>query len=283
MKIRVSSDSTCDLSPELVQQYDIQIIPLYIIKGGQPYKDTLEICPQDIFDWFDAGNGVCSTSAVNEADYIDAFQSLRRDCDALIHFTISSEMSACYTNACLAAEEIPGVYVIDSRNLSTGIGHLVLDAARMAREGVMTAEEIVRVIEDETAKVESSFIIDKLEYLAKGGRCSSLAAFGANLLNLKPCIEVIDGKMSVGKKYRGSFEKVIVQYVRDRLKSRDDIDPRRIFITYARGVSREIADKVEAELRSIVPFDTVYHTYAGCTISNHCGPVCLGILFFRSR
>ena len=117
MKIRVSSDSTCDLSPELVQQYDIQIIPLYIIKGGQPYKDTLEICPQDIFDWFDAGNGVCSTSAVNEADYIDAFQSLRRDCDALIHFTISSEMSACYTNACLAAED-PSFRVVHTKDLT---------------------------------------------------------------------------------------------------------------------------------------------------------------------
>ena len=283
MNIIVSSDSTCDLSPELISQFDIRIIPLYIIKGGQAYKDMIEISPEDIFEWVDGGKGVCSTSAVNTADYIDFFSSLRRDFDAVIHFTISSEMSVCYANACLAAEEVGNVFVVDSRNLSTGIGNLVLDAAAMVREGELSAEEIYNAILAETGLAETSFIIDKLDYLAKGGRCSSLAAFGANLLNLKPCIEVVDGKMSVGKKYRGGFDKVILQYVRDRLKGREDIDPRRIFITYTKGVSRETADKVEAEVRSLIPFTTLYHTYAGCTVSNHCGTVCLGILFFRKQ
>ena len=283
MNIIVSSDSTCDLSPELISQFDIRIIPLYIIKGGQAYKDMIEISPEDIFEWVDGGKGVCSTSAVNTADYIDFFSSLRRDSDAVIHFTISSEMSVCYANACLAAEEVGNVFVVDSRNLSTGIGNLVLDAAAMVREGELSAEEIYNAILAETGLAETSFIIDKLDYLAKGGRCSSLAAFGANLLNLKPCIEVVDGKMSVGKKYRGGFDKVILQYVRDRLKGREDIDPRRIFITYTKGVSRETADKVEAEVRSLIPFTTLYHTYAGCTVSNHCGTVCLGILFFRKQ
>ncbi len=281
MSIIVSSDSTCDLSPELIRQFDIRIIPLYIVKGDKAYKDTLEIRPEDIFEWVDGGKGVCSTSAVNTADYIDFFSSLRRECDSVIHFTISSEMSVCYANACLAAEEVGGVYVVDSRNLSTGIGNLVLDAAAMVQEGRLDAKEIYDIIVGETALVESSFIIDKLDYLAKGGRCSSVAAFGANLLNLKPCIEVVDGKMSVGKKYRGNFEKVLLQYVKDRLKGREDIDPRRIFITYAKGVSRQTADRVEEAVRALVPFTSVYHTYAGCTISNHCGPVCLGILFFR--
>ena len=281
MNIIVSSDSTCDLSPDLIRQFDIRIIPLYIVMGERAYKDTVEITPEDIFAWVDGGKGVCSTSAVNTADYIDFFSSLRRNCDAVIHFTISSEMSACYANACLAADELDSIYVVDSRNLSTGIGNLVLDAAAMAKEGKFSAEEIYNTILAETGKAETSFIIDKLDYLAKGGRCSSLAAFGANLLNLKPCIEVSDGKMSVGKKYRGSFDKVIIQYVKDRLKGREDVDPRRIFITYAKGVSRETADRVEEAVRSLIPFTTVYHTYAGCTISNHCGPVCLGILFFR--
>ncbi|MBR4742566.1 MAG: DegV family protein [Oscillospiraceae bacterium] len=281
MHIIVSSDSTCDLSPELIEQFGIRIIPLYIVKGEQAYKDTIEISPEDIFEWVSSGKGVCSTSAVNTADYIDFFSSLRKDCDAVIHFTISSEMSACYANACLAAEEVDNIYVVDSRNLSTGIGNLVLDAAAMAKEGTLSAEDIYNAVQAETGLAETSFIIDKLDYLAKGGRCSSLAAFGANLLNLKLCIEVVDGKMSVGKKYRGNFDKVILQYVKDRLKDRDDIDPRRIFITYAKGVPRETGDRVEEAVRSLVPFTTVYHTYAGCTISNHCGPVCLGILFFR--
>ena len=281
MNIIVSSDSTCDLSPDLIRQFDIRIIPLYIVMGERAYKDTVEITPEDIFAWVDGGKGVCSTSAVNTADYIDFFSSLRRNCDAVIHFTISSEMSACYANACLAADELDSIYVVDSRNLSTGIGNLVLDAAAMAKEGKFSAEEIYNTILAETGKAETSFIIDKLDYLANGGRCSSLAAFCANLLNLKPCIEVSDGKMSVGKKYRGSFDKVIIQYVKDRLKGREDVDPRRIFITYAKGVSRETADRVEEAVRSLIPFTTVYHTYAGCTISNHCGPVCLGILFFR--
>ena len=283
MNVIVSSDSTCDLSPELINQFGIRIIPLYIVKGDKAYKDTIEISPEDIFEWVDGGNGVCSTSAVNTADYIDFFSSLRSECDAVIHFTISSDMSVCYANACLAAEEVDNVYVVDSRNLSTGIGNLVLDAAAMAMEGTHSAEDIYNTIVAETGLPETSFIIDKLDYLAKGGRCSSLAAFGANLLNLKPCIEVVDGKMSVGKKYRGNFDKVILQYVKDRLKDRDDIDPRRIFITYAKGVSRETANRVEEAVRSLVPFTTIYHTYAGCTISNHCGPVCLGILFFRKQ
>ena len=281
MNIKITADSTCDLSPELIERFGITISPLYIIKGGRPYKDTVEITPQDIFDWVDSGRGICSTSAVNTADYQELFGRLRPLCDGIVHFTISSDMSACYANACLAAEEYDNIYIVDSRNLSTGIGHLVLDAAIMAQGGSMTAEEIFNAVTSETDKVESSFIIDKLDYLHKGGRCSTLAALGANLLKLKPCIEVKDGLMGVGKKYRGNFDKVILQYVRDRLQGRDDIDPRRIFITYAQGVSRDIADRVEAELRGIMSFEEIYHTYAGCTVSNHCGPVCLGILFFR--
>ena len=172
MNVIVSSDSTCDLSPELINQFGIRIIPLYIVKGDKAYKDTIEISPEDIFEWVDGGNGVCSTSAVNTADYIDFFSSLRSECDAVIHFTISSDMSVCYANACLAAEEVENVYVVDSRNLSTGIGNLVLDAAAMAMEGTHSAEDIYNTIVAETGLPETSFIIDKLDYLAKGGRCS---------------------------------------------------------------------------------------------------------------
>jgi len=281
MNIRIISDSTCDLSPELIEQYGITITPLYIIKGDRAYRDTVEIGTQDVFDWFDQGKGMCSTSAVNVADYLDIFSRIRPTCDGIVHFTISSDMSACCANAHLAAQDFDNIYVVDSRNLSTGIGHLVLNAAIMAQSGTMTAEEIYKAVTAQTGLVESSFIIDKLDYLHKGGRCSTVAALGANLLKLKPCIEVIDGKMSVGKKYRGNFEKVLLQYVRDRLQNREDLDPRRIFITYATGVSRETADKVEQEIRALAPFDEILHTNAGCTVSCHCGPACLGILFLR--
>ena len=281
MNIKITADSTCDLSQDLIDKYGITIVPLYISKGDESLKDTIEITPNDIFEYVDSGKGVCSTSAVNVTDYMDVFENALKDHDAVIHFVISSEMSCCYANACLAAQEFENVYVIDSRNLSTGIGHLVLDAAIMAGEGTKTAAEIADIINAEVPKVESSFVIDTLKYLHKGGRCSSVAALGANILKLKPCIEVVDGKMEVGKKYRGQFANVILQYVRDRLSGRDDVDTRRIFITYAIGTPEEVADAVENEIRSIIDFDEIIRTHAGCTVSNHCGPVCLGILFFR--
>ena len=281
MKIKITADSTCDLSPELVEKYNIKIVPLYIVKGEQSLKDSVEITPEDIFEYVDSGKGVCSTAAVNLTEYIEIFSEQLKSYDAVIHFTISSEMSSCYASACLAAEELGGVYVVDSRNLSSGIGHLVLDAAILAQKGEKSAEEIFNIIQSEIDKVESSFVIDTLKYLHKGGRCSALTALGANILKLKPCIEVKNGKMEVGKKYRGQFSTVILQYVRDRLIGRTDIDPRRIFITYPTTTPREIADEVEKEVRACMDFDEIYHTNAGCTVSNHCGPICLGILFFR--
>ena len=280
MRIAITSDSTCDLSKELVEKHDIKIIPLYINKGDESLRDGLEIIPQDIFDYVDSGAGVCQTAALNIADYIDLFEDRLKSYDAVIHFNISSHFSSCHANARLAAEEFENVYVVDTMNLSTGSGHLVLDAAIMAEEG-KSPEEIVAKVTADIPKVESSFVIDTLKYLHKGGRCSALAALGANLLKLKPCIEVVDGKMDVGKKYRGNFKTVILQYVRDRLTNRDDIDPRRIFITCTTGTPSEVVDAVEAEINSIMKFDEVIKTHAGCTVSNHCGPVCLGILFFR--
>jgi DegV family protein with EDD domain len=194
--------------------------------------------------------------------------------------TLSSGISSCYQNALIAASEYKNVYVIDSQNLSTGCGHLVLDAAIMAEQGA-TAEEIVRRIEELRPTVEASFVIDSLLYLWKGGRCSGVAALGANVLKLKPCIEVKHGKMDVGKKYRGNFDKVIIQYVGDKLKDRSDIDYKRIFITHPSGVPRVVVENVIKTVKSLGPFEEVIETLAGGTISTHCGPVCLGILFYR--
>ena len=281
MNIRICADSTCDLSPELVEKYDIGIKPLYIVKDGASFADGLEISPQDIYDHVRAGGAMCSTAAVPVADYEQFFTEQRKGCDALIHFHISSEMSSCYQNACIAAQSVPGVYPVDSRNLSTGIGQLVIAAAELAAEGSMSAEEICSVMLEKREKLDVSFVLDTLEYLRKGGRCSTLAALGANLLSLKPCIEVRNGVMGVGKKYRGTLGKCIVQYVRDRLEGRDDIDLKRIFITDSTGFTAEELDAMEAEVRRCQPFEEILHTHAGCTVSNHCGPRCVGILYFH--
>lgn len=280
MNIAITADSTCDLSKEIIDRYNITIIPLYINKGSESFRDSLEITPNDIFEYVESGAGICQTAALNVSDYIEYFEKLLQNHDAVIHLNISSGFSSCYANACIAADELENVYVIDTQNLSTGSGNLVLDAAIMAEAG-KSPVEIVDTITDEIPKVESSFVIDTLKYLHKGGRCSALTALGANLLKLKPCIEVIDGKMDVGKKYRGNFKTVILQYVRDRLKERTDVDPRRIFITYAIGTPADVVDAVEEEVKSCMHFDEIIRTEAGCTVSNHCGPVCLGILFFK--
>lgn len=279
MKIKVTADSTCDLSQELISRYNITITPLSIVKDGESFVDGVEIGPDDIFDYVSKTGKLCSTAAVNVADYIDTFTRLRAEYDAVIHFTISGDMSACYQNACLAAQEVGGVYPFDARNLSTGIGHLAIDAAIMAEKG-MEPEEILAVLNDKREKLDVSFLIDTLLYLWKGGRCSGVAALGANLLGLKPCIEVRDGKMGVAKKYRGSLKKCLVQYVNERLKDRDDIDTGRIFITDS-GVSDEIYNAVYDAVAECQPFEEIIHTRAGSTISNHCGPNCLGILYYH--
>lgn len=279
MKIKITSDSTCDLSNELIEKNNIRIIPLSITYGAEAYKDGVDITPDDIFRRVESGGSIGSTAAVNVQEYVDIFTELLKDYDAIIHFTISSDMSSCYQNACIAAQNLSNVYVIDSLNLSTGIGHLVLDAAEHAGEGKQP-EEIVRIIENKREKLDVSFVISTLEYLSKGGRCSAVAAFGANLLKIRPCIEVKNGKMGVGKKYRGSFEKCLTQYVQDKLENKDSLDLKRIFITDS-GVPEEVRLAVREQVLSIAPFEEVIHTRAGCTVSNHCGPGTLGILFYR--
>ena len=279
MNIIISSDSTCDLSPELIERYNVNIVPLSVSKDGVFYKDGLEITPLDIFAHVGAGGGVCSTAAVNVDEYQQIFEDLRREGDAVIHFTISADMSSCYQNACLAAGEVSDVYVIDAENLSTGIGQLVIEAACMAREG-MEPQAIVDRLNEMKKKLDVSFILDTLEYLYKGGRCSSLAALGANLLSLKPCIEVVEGKMRVGKKYRGSLEKCLEKYIRDRLADVDSLDLHRIFITHS-NMDQAVVDRIQAVVESCAPFEEILQTTAGCTISCHCGPNCLGILFFH--
>ncbi len=281
MNIRITSDSTCDLSPDYLQAHRVELLPLYTMKGGETFRDGVDIHPQDIFDHVAAGGDLCSTAANNISDYQALFARLLPECDAIIHIDISADFSSCYQNACVAASELPNVYVVDSRNLSSGHGHIVCEAVNMAEEGKLSPQEIVDRLNELTSRVEASFLLDRLDYMVKGGRCSMVVALGANLLHLKPCIEVIDGKMKVVKKYRGSYEKCILNYVKDRLQNRDNLVYERIFITHT-PVADGLVDKVRAAIQECAPFTDIIETQAGCTVSCHCGPGTLGILFIRA-
>ena len=282
MKIRISADSTCDLTSELIEQYDVKIAPLYILMDDRALRDGIECTREDIFAYTSRTGKLCGTAAVSIADYLDFFGEELRTHDQIVHFTISSDMSACFQNACDAAEEFPGrVFVVDSRSLSTGIGHLVIDGALLAREG-KSGEEIQAILDERREKLNVSFVIDTLEYLRKGGRCSTVAALGANLLKLKPCIEVIDNKMGVGKKYRGNYVKCMEQYVRSRLEGADDLIYERIFITHT-PVSKEVLDTVWRTVEQYGKFEHTYETNAGCTVSCHCGEGCLGVLYIHKN
>jgi len=278
MRIKISADSTCDLPAQLIERYGIGVLPLYIIKDGEAYRDGVEIRTPDVFAYTEKTGLLCSTSAVNIGDYIAAWTEWKKEYDAVIHISLSSELSASYHNACLAAKEVGGVWVVDSRNLSSGSGHLAIDAALMAEQG-MAAEDIAARLEELVPKLDVSFVLDTLEYLRKGGRCSALAVLGANMLSLKPCIEVRNGAMGVGKKYRGSLEKCFQHYIEDRLSGRDDIDLRRIFITDS-GLPEATRKELDKVVLSCQPFREVIHSTAGCTIASHCGPGCMGILFY---
>ena len=277
--IIISSDSTTDLSAELKERYDVKIIPLGITLGDKVYRDGLEITPDEIYAHHAKTGELPKTTAANVGECMDYFADLTKDGDAVIHFTISSTMSSTYSNSCLAAEEFENVYIVDSQNFSPGGGLQVVTAAEMAKSG-MTAPEIVAELEKITPCVDASFVIDSLEYLHKGGRCSALAMLGANLLKLKPCIEVKNGVMGVGKKYRGVYGRVLTEYVSERLQNVDDIDTSRVFVTHA-GCAPEIVDAVVEQVKSTGIFKEVFLTRAGCTVSAHCGANTLGVLFVR--
>ncbi len=278
-KIIISSDSTCDLSAELKERYGVKIIPLGITLGTEVYRDGIDITPDDIYAHHAKTGELPKTTASNVGECIDYFTDLTKDGDAVIHFTISATMSSTYSNTCLAAAEFENVYVVDSANLSTGGGLLVVAAAEMAKEG-MEAADIVAQIENLRPCVDASFVIDSLEYLHKGGRCSALAMMGANLLKLKPCIEVKNGSMGVGKKYRGVYGRVLTEYVDERLQNVEDIDTSRVFVTHA-GCDEEIVNAVVEQVKSKGIFKEIFLTRAGCTVSSHCGANTLGVLFVR--
>ena len=277
--IIISSDSTCDLSAELRERYNVSIIPLGVTLGDKTYFDGIDINPDDIYAHHDKTGELPKTTAANVGDCIDYFKPFADAGKTVIHIALSAEFSSTYNNACLAASEFENIYIVDSRNLSTGNGLLVIAAAEMAQSG-MEATEIVKKLNQMALCVDASFVIDKLDYLHKGGRCSALAMLGANVLKLKPCIEVKNGKMGVGKKYRGKYGAVLKEYVAERLANIEDIDLDRVFVTHA-GVDTEIVNAVVEQVKATAPFKEVFMTRAGCTISSHCGADTLGVLFVR--
>ena len=279
-KVIISADSTCDLPKELAEKYNIKICHGPVILGDKVYTDGIDIQPCDLFKYHDETGVLPKTAAINYQDYIDFFTPLTEDGNTVVHFCLSSEMSSMCNNAKMAAEDVENVYVIDSRNLSTGIALLVLQAAEMAQNGE-DAENIYNKMVESTDKVNASFVIDTLLYLHKGGRCSSVAMLGANLLKLKPCIEVHDGKMDVAKKYRGKYSDVLIEYTKNRLENLDNIDSSRCFVTHTMEYGSEQAKLVYDYIKSLNFFDEVIEATAGCTISAHCGPGTLGVLFLN--
>ncbi len=279
-KIIIAADSTCDLSPELIERYGVVILPLKVALGDRQYTDGVDINPDMIYKNYEETGLLPKTSAINLAEFEAFFAEQTADGSAIILFTISSEMSSTYHNATLAAEGFERAFVVNTRNLSTGGGLLVIAAAEMAAAGE-TPEAIVARCNELAPRVDASFIIDSLEFLYKGGRCSALEAFGANLLSLKPCIVVRDAKMGVGKKYRGKFGAVLPKYVADRLGDASDVIKGHIFVTHA-GCDEEICTAMVEQVKAIAPEAEVHLTRAGCAISSHCGRNTLGVLFIRT-
>ena len=247
---------------------------------GVSYRDSVDITTEQIFAHVAAGGALCSTSAVSENDYNEFFARELQDCDGLVHVTLSSKMSACYQNACNAARRFEHVQVVDSLNLSSAQGLIVMEGAELAQDQTLDEVQIAQRMREIVPKVDGSFVLENLEYLRKGGRCSTVAALGANLLGIKPCIEVHNGQMGVAKKYRGAYEKALRNYVRERLEGNDTLRTHRIMITHT-PVDDGIVEMVRDEILQYQPFAEILPTDARGTISCHCGPNTLGILYIH--
>ena len=280
--IKIISDSTCDLSKELIEKYNIAILPLHIHLNEEEYQDGVTITPDEIYTWADANNTTPKTSAASMSEVMDLFQPYLDNGDEIISFSISSSMSANNNVMRLAVDELEAedkISVIDSANLSTGVGLLVIEAAIMASEG-KSREEIVAKIEEFKPLVSASFVVDTLTYLHRGGRCSGVAALAGGVLKLHPKIVVDGGKMDASKKYRGKIESVIMSYAKDMEEDLKTAKPDRVFITHS-GCSDSVIASVREYLESLNHFNEILETRAGSVISSHCGPGTLGVLYIR--
>lgn len=277
MKIAISAETTCDLLKEQIEENDIKIIPFTIILGEEVINDGADAVDK-IFDYYKKTKSLPKTSALNEIDYTNHFESLLKDYDSVIHISLSSGLSSSYSHAMLSAEKLQNVYVIDSQTLSTGIGLLVLYAKTLADKG-LSPKEIVELVEKRKSAVQASFVIDKLDFLHKGGRCNALALFGANLLKIHPQIIVSEGTMKPAKKYRGKMEKVVSNYCLDVLSEFNNADKSIGFVTHTTATT-EMVENAKKALQD-AGFEKIYETVAGGTITAHCGENVLGILYFN--
>ena len=284
-KVILTADSTCDLGAELKKRYNVEAFyPLHVTYGTESYDDSVNIFPDDIYARFYKDGTLPHTAAVSVGEYEDLFKPFVDDGCEVVHISLGSALSSSHANACIAAEQLGGVYVVDSQSLSTGTGLLVIEAAELIAKGV-EASVVADAVRSMASKSHASFVLDTLKFMAAGGRCSTVAALGANLLGIKPSIEVNNtagGSMAVGKKYRGKFDKCVLDYVNDQIeKYGDTIRGERIFITHS-GMTEQYSDipeMIRKDLKKRGIFAEIFETQASCTISSHCGPNCIGVLF----
>ena len=281
MNIKITADSTCDLSEELLRQWNISLMPMHILMGDDTYLDGVTIHPADVFAHVDAGGQTPKSAAANPVEYIDFFEPFAKEYDAVIHISVSAKLSSCYQNACLAAQQFENVSVVDSQNICTGQGYLVLQAAKWAADG-LPPKNISMRLQGLAKRVELSFVLNQLDYMAKSGRCSGVLAFGANLLGIKPALEVINGELKVVKKYRGSLPICVGKYITDRLADRDDIEDGLVFISSCQP-KPGCMDAVKAGLKKYGSFKECHETDIGTTIGGYSGPGTIGIVFARKE
>lgn len=282
MSVKIISDSTCDLSNELIEKYNIDILPLHIVLGDKEYKDMVEIIPDEIYKWSNDNNDAPKTSAASITDTMAILEKHSKDYDEIVCFSISGKMSTTNNVMRMAALELgieDRVFVIDSQNLSTGIAQLVIEAALKVEKGAK-AQEIVDYIEELKPKVRASFVVDTLTFLHRGGRCSSVAALAGGAFKLHPKIIVEDGAMKSSKKYRGKLSSVILNYVKDLEEDLLNAENKRVFITHS-GCDDELIETIYQEIKNLNIFEEIHITRAGGVISSHCGPGTLGIIFIE--
>ena len=281
-KIILTSDSTSDLSLELKEKVNLHVVPIIVNIEVKEHKDGVDIDSDYIYDSVARTGILPKTAALSIGEFTEFFNSVREsEDDIILHFSISSGFSSSYQNSVLAASDMKNVYAFDSFNLSTGIGLQILEADRLIKEG-LDIEDIIMRLQDYKERIDASFIIDKLDYLQKGGRCSAVTGLVANLLHLKPCIEVVDGKMGVGKKYRGTFEMSLKKYIQDQFEDINSIDLENVFVTHA-GCDESIVNMCVEKVKELAPVKNLHITRAGCTVSSHCGRNTLGVLFIRKN
>lgn len=280
-KIILSADRTCDIGPELQERYSVNLISYSINLGDKKYLDSIDIFPDDLYAAYRKDGTLPKTSAVNPAEYVEYFKKWTDEGYEVIHITLSSAITSSYQACVLAASELPGVYVIDSKNVSSAIALLVAETGDRIAKG-LPAGQIVEEVSELRKKSHCSFVLETLEFMKAGGRCSNAAALVAGVLGIKISIEVNNetGELHASKKYRGNMDKVLLQYIKEQFEKYDNIDPKRMYITHS-GVPEERLALVKKTVEDAGIFEEIYTQQASCTICTHCGPGTLGVLFME--